>query len=87
MLTLLVKKKDGSMRLYVHYCKLNKVMIKNKYPLLRVDDLIDQSVGSCVFSKMDLRSGYYHIRVKPEDIPKIVFRMRYGHYELKNKGS
>jgi hypothetical protein len=67
---LLVKKKDGSMRLCVDYGQLNKVTIKNRYPLPRIDDLMDQLVGAEVFSKIDLRSGYHHIRVKAEDISK-----------------
>jgi len=80
-LVLLLNKKDGSMRLCVDYRQLKKVTIKNRYPLPRIDDLIDQLVCAEVFSKIDLRSGYQQIRVKEEDISKTVFRMRYGHYE------
>ena len=80
-LVLLVKKKDGTMRLCVDYRQLNKMTVKNMYPLPRMDDLMDQLVGACVFSKIDLRSGYHQIRVKSEDISKTAFRIRYGHYE------
>ena len=79
---LFVKKKDGSLRLCVDYRQLNQVTIKNKYPLPRIDDLFDQLQGAAVFSKIDLRSGYYQLRVKPDDVPKTAFRTRYGHFEF-----
>nr|KYP61433.1 Retrotransposable element Tf2 [Cajanus cajan] len=77
---LLVKKKDRGSRLCVDYRQLKKLTIKNKYPLPRVDDLMDQLRGAFVFSKIDLRSGYHQIRVKEGDIPKTTFRIRYGYY-------
>ena len=79
---LFVKKKDGSMRLCIDYRELNRVIIKNKYPLPRIDDLFDQLQGAQVFSKTDLRSGYHQLKIKGEDIPKSAFRNRYGHYEF-----
>ena len=79
---LFVKKKDGSLQLCIDYRELNKVTIKNKYPLHRIDDLLDQLSGSSVFSKIDLRSGYHQLRVKAEDVLKTTFRTRYGHYEF-----
>ncbi|RVW80541.1 Retrovirus-related Pol polyprotein from transposon 17.6 [Vitis vinifera] len=79
---LFVKKKDGSMRLCIDYRELNKVTMRNKYPLPRIDDLFDQLQGACVFTKIDLRSGYHQLRVRGEDVPKTAFRTRYGHYEF-----
>ena len=78
---LLVKKKDGSSRLCVDYLQLNKLTIKNKYPLPMIDDLMDQLRGAVVFSKIDLRSGYHKILVKLEDVQKTTFRSRYDHYK------
>ena len=70
------------MRLYIDYRQLNKVTIKNKYPLLGIDDLFDQLQGATMFFKIDLKSGYHQLRIGDEDIPKIAFRTRYGHYEF-----
>jgi hypothetical protein len=79
---LFVKKKDGSMRLCIDYRELNKVTIKNRYPLPRIDDLFDQLQGSQVFSKIDLRSGYHQLKVQEKDVQKTAFRTRYDHYEF-----
>ncbi|GKC96908.1 putative reverse transcriptase domain-containing protein [Tanacetum coccineum] len=79
---LFVKKKDGSFRMCIDYRELNKLTVKNRYPLPRIDDLFDQLQGLSVYSKIDLRSGYHQLRVRDEDIPKTDFRTRYGHYEF-----
>ncbi|GJT65882.1 putative reverse transcriptase domain-containing protein [Tanacetum coccineum] len=79
---LFVKKKDGSFQMCIDYQGLNKLTVKNCYPLPRINDLLDQLQGSSVYSKIDLRSGYHQLRVREEDIPKTAFRTRYGHYEF-----
>ncbi|GJR44114.1 putative reverse transcriptase domain-containing protein [Tanacetum coccineum] len=79
---LFVKKKDCSFRMCIDYHKLNKLTVKNRYPLPRIDDLFDQLQGSSVYSKIDLRSGYHQLRFCDEDILKMAFMTRYGHYEL-----
>ncbi|GJX72071.1 putative reverse transcriptase domain-containing protein [Tanacetum coccineum] len=79
---LFVKKKDGSFPMCIDYRELNKLTVKNRYPLPRIDDLFDQLKGSRVYFKIDLRSGYHQLRVREEDIPKTTFRTRYGHYEF-----
>ncbi|GJU49478.1 putative reverse transcriptase domain-containing protein [Tanacetum coccineum] len=79
---LFVKKKDGSFRMCIDYRELNKLTVKNRYPLLRIDDLFDQLQGSSVYSKIDLRSGYHQLRIKEEDIPITAFRTHYGYFEF-----
>nr|GEX69581.1 retrotransposon protein, putative, Ty3-gypsy subclass [Tanacetum cinerariifolium] len=89
---LFVKKKDGSFRMCIDYHELNKLIVKNRYPLpriddlfdqlQRIDDLFDQLQGSSVYSKIDLRSGYHQLRVREEDTPKTAFKTRYGHYKF-----
>ena len=79
---LFVKKKDGSRRMCIDYRSLNEVTIKNKYPLPRIDDLFDQLKGAKYFSKIDLRSGYYQLKIRLCDIPKTSFVTRYGQYEF-----
>jgi hypothetical protein len=79
---LLVNNKDRTLRLCIDFRQLNKVTVKNKYPLSRIDDLFDQLKDEKIFSKIDLISGYHQVRIKYEDINKTAFRTRYGHYEL-----
>ncbi|GJT24104.1 putative reverse transcriptase domain-containing protein [Tanacetum coccineum] len=79
---LFVKKKDGSFRMCIDYRELNKLIVKNRYLLPRIDDLFDQLQRSRVYSKIDMKSGYHQLRVREEDIPKTAFRTRYGHYEF-----
>jgi len=81
-LVLFVNNKDGTLILCIDYMQLNKVTIKNKYPLWRIDDLFDQLKGAEVLSKIDLRSGYHHVPIKEENIYQETFRTRYGHYEF-----
>ncbi|XP_055800363.1 uncharacterized protein LOC129869769 [Solanum dulcamara] len=79
---LFVKKKDDTFRLCIDYRQLNKVTIKNRYPLPRIDNLFNQLKGARLFLKIDLRSRYYQLRVCEQDVPKTPFRTRYGHYEF-----
>jgi hypothetical protein len=79
---LFVEKKDGMKRMCIDYRALNEVTVKNKYPLPRIEDLFDQLRGASVFSKIDLRSGYHQLRIRPADIPKTTFITKYGLYEF-----
>ena len=79
---LFVKKKDSTLWLCIDYRQLNKLIIKNKYPLPRIDDLFDQLKGASIFSKIDLRSGYHQLKIKDADVHKTAFRTRYEHYEF-----
>ena len=81
-LVLFVKKKDGSLWLCIDYRQLNRATIRNQYPLPHIDELFDQLHGSRVYSKIDLRSGYYQPRVRENDVSKTAFRMRYSHYKF-----
>ena len=77
-----MKKNDGTMRLCIDYRQFNKVTIKNKYPLPKIDDLFDQLQRSSVFSKIDLRFGYHQLRIKESNVSKMAFKTRYGHYKF-----
>ena len=79
---MLFSKNDKTLRLCIDYRQLNRVTIKNRYPLLRIDDLTDQLRGARVYSKVDLLTGYHELRVREADIPKTTFRTQYGHFEF-----
>ena len=81
-LVLFAKKKDKTLRLCIDYRQLNRVRIKNRYPLPRIDDLFGQLKRAQVYSKINLRTGYHQLRVCEADIPKTTFRKRYGHFEF-----
>ena len=77
-----MKKKDGSHRMCIDYREMNKLMVKNRCPLPRIDDFLDQLQGASWFSKFDLRLGYHQMRIREKDTPKTAFRTRYSHYEF-----
>jgi hypothetical protein len=79
-----IRNKDGSWRICIDYCQLNKARIKNQYLLPRIDDLFDQMKGDTMFSKIVLRSGYHQLWIKEDDVPKTTFKMRFGHYKFTN---
>ncbi|GJZ38158.1 putative reverse transcriptase domain-containing protein [Tanacetum coccineum] len=82
---LLYKKSTDHSRMCIDYRELNKLTVKNRYPLPRIDDMFDQLQGSSVYLKIDLRSGYHQLRIREEDIPITAFRTRYGHYEFQRE--
>ncbi|KAJ9532480.1 hypothetical protein QJQ45_010495 [Haematococcus lacustris] len=80
---LFVQKKSGELRMCIDYRQLNKITIRDQYPLPRIDDLFDQLAGKTVFSSLDLQAGYHQIRIPAEDVPKTAFRTPMGHYQFK----
>ena len=80
---LFVKKKDGTLRMCIDYRALNKITVKNRYPLPRIDDLFDRLQGASYFSSFDLSQGYHQIRLAESDVPKTAFNTPMGHYEFK----
>ena len=79
---LVAKKRGKTLRLCIDYRQLNGVTIKNRYPISKINDLLDQLRGARVYPKINLRAGYHQLRIRDTDIPKTAFRTRYGHFEL-----